>query len=449
MAGLYRVGAAVLLALTLVMLWTPAHASFPSTPAGLEYSWPTGGGVANYNWLTTASAACSDGVGKPHFGQTIAASAAYPTAPWRCSVDYVGGGAAIVNLSTNSVAESCPANSTLSGGQCTCTAPYLQNVANDGCYMESADDVACAALASGLNYVGAPMVHYGSAGLTACFGGYVIAGSGAASGGGQTELYGPFKCSGATASTCSVVPKPSTITADCAAGSYPGTVNGVQVCVPPSESVEAPKSTTTAPPAGGGSAPEIPGAPAGTTSEEKQTVCDGPNCTTTTTYRDSGGVSTGTKTETVPKSSYCAENPKAPGCESLEASTFGGNCAAGFTFKGDAIQGALAKEVYKQNCIINDTNDESALYASEKAKPQGDLTGDLPGNETITVDSGAFDSSDAIGGAACITDKTVVVWGKTVVLPFSKVCPAFDYLRYILLTVAWLTAAGIVVGRKT
>lgn len=342
----------------------------------------------------------------------------------------------------------CPSNSTLTAGACVCNSGFTQ----DGSVCTSTavfDQKSCDAVASGLNYIKAPLVHYGAAGLTACFGGYVISGTGAASGGGQTELYGPFKCSGANASTCSVVPKPADITANCPSGSYPGTVNGVQVCVPPTSSTEAPKTTTAIPPTPGASAPQLPGAPEGTTTEEKQTDCVGPNCTITTTYKDPTGATTGSKTEVQSKLSYCAENPKAPGCESLEASTFGGACAGGFTFKGDAIQGALAKEVHKQNCIINDTSDESALYTTKRAIAEVDLTSTLPGNQTVSVGSGDFDASDAIGGAACITNKTVVVWGKTIVLPFSDVCPAMGYLKTILLAVSWLSAAGIVIGRKT
>lgn len=469
MAYLLRIAAGLLLVLSFGMIWTPAHASFPATDSQTN----CGGVYPCSDYATTNFATGSPTIfGFASYAAACTAVQANGSA-WSANYNFVNaritsGATCAVDLVQKSngsfvatsnytmgvrtltaASYSCPANSTLSAGQCTCNAPSYVQDGNACVSLQASQNSACASLAAGLNLVGAPMVHYGAAGLTACFGGFVMSGTGAASGGGQTELYGPFKCTGANASSCSVVPKPSDITADCPSGSYPGTLNGVQVCVPPTSSTEAPKTTTAIPPTPGASAPQLPGAPDGTTTEEKQTNCVGPDCTTTTTYRDPTGVTTGSKTEVQSKSSYCAENPKAPGCESLEASSFGGACAGGFTFKGDAIQGALAKEVHKQNCIINDTSDESALYTTKRAIAEGDLTSTLPGNQTVSVGSGDFDASDAIGGAACITNKTVVVWGKTIVLPFSDVCPAMGYLKTILLAVSWLSAAGIVIGRKT
>ena len=341
---------------------------------------------------------------------------------------------------------SCPANSTLSGTQCTCNAPAWVEQGSVCISVQQSNNQSCKALADGLNLVGAPLVHFGSAGLTACFGGFVVSGTGAASGGGQTELYGPFKCSGADASACSVVPKPSDITASCAAGSYPGTVNGVQVCVPPTSSVEAPKTTTTTTPAGG-TAPPIAGAPPGTTTEEKQTECQGPSCTTTTYYKDSAGAPTGTKTETSSKANYCAENPKAPGCSSLEASTFSGSCGS-FNFKGDAIQGSIAKEIHTQNCLMNATTPEAAKYDTAKTKT-GDQTTTLPGNTTVTIGVSSFDTSDSIGGKQCIGNVTGTVLGVSITLPFGDyVCPQAQNLRLILLSLGFIIGYVIIARRS-
>jgi len=115
------------LALACMFAARTAHASFAVPEPTLQVSWPTGGGVAAYSWKATAAAACADAVGKPHYGQTVAVSAAYPNEPWRCSVDYASGGAAIVYLATNTLPGVCPANSTESSGQCTCSAGYDQS----------------------------------------------------------------------------------------------------------------------------------------------------------------------------------------------------------------------------------------------------------------------------------------------------------------------------------
>lgn len=453
MAHFYRIAAAALLAATLVVIWKPARAAFPAGP-------PNGVAecaAANYgaNPYASDSKVVSTKVCLPNaagsatytYGWSNSSSAyGWPGVTFTCGNFSCRTGALWYEVGRLTAVASCPANSTLSGSLCTCAAGYIE-VGSTCQSKQESDNAACKALADGLNLVGAPLVHYGAVGLTACFGGFVVAGSGAASGGGQTELYGPFACSGANASACSVVPKPPSIAVTCPEGHFPGTVNGVQVCAPPDGSVSAPKTTTVNPPSPGASAPQIPNAPPGSTSEQRQTSCTGSTCTTTTTYRDASGTVTGVRNDVESKPSYCAANPKAPGCDENKSS-FGGDCAAGFVAEGDAIQAAIAKELYRQNCLINQTTDESTLYTTEKSKT-GDQTGTLPGNQTVTVGPGDFDSSDAIGGAACISDKTIVVWGKTIVMPFSLVCPALGYLKNILLAVSYLAAAGIVFGRRT
>lgn len=457
---------ALFIAALLLWLCAPlAHAAFPATQTNTSactvapcYSYY----VNNYQAQTTASsAAAACALLIPHLNTTAGSQHFWVlnyTTETSCAtyLQRYADGSTFNNtnygITKPSVAPaapvySCPTNSTLAGNQCTCNAPAWVQDGNACTSLQGSMNKSCNALASGLNLVGAPMVHFGTAGLTACFGGYVMSGTGAASGGGQTELYGPFKCSGADASACSVVPKPSDITATCAQGSYPGTVNGVQVCVPPTTSVEAPKTTTTAPPAGGGPAPELPGAPPGSTTEEKQTECQGPSCSTTTTYKDGAGTSTGTKTETVSKASYCAENPKAPGCGSAEASTFSGSCGS-FTFKGDAIQGAIAREIHTQNCLMNATTPESAKYDAAKVKT-GDQTTTLPGNSTISFGPASFDTSDSIGGKQCIGNITGTIYGVTITLPVGTyICPHAQNLRLVLLALSFLAGFYIIARRS-
>lgn len=438
MAYLYRIGAWLLLALSLCMVWTPARAETPVT----QYAMWTYAACGNVTWYTTINSAGQDAV--------TCRNLVYPSPPnSSCVFTHMVGSNAYGNC-TN------PANGSVSTGlniwgtqsRSWCLAANTSPTGSPAACPPPPDlSGDCNAIASALNFIGKPLVHYGSVGLTACYAGFVIAGSGGAAGGGQSELYGPYKCGGTAPTTCSAVPKPSSIVVTCDPGSYPGTVNGVQVCVPPAATVEAPKTTTATPPAPGASAPQIPNAPAGTTSQSEQTVCTGTSCTKTILYKDDAGNSKGSKTEEVSKADYCAENPKAPGC-TPEKSSFGGGCTSGFTYNGDAIQGAIAQEIYRQNCLMNQPTDESTLYTTEKAKT-GDQTGTLPGNQTVTVSPGDFNTTDAIGGAACITDKTIVVWGRTVVMPFSTVCPVLGYLKSILLAVSYLAAAGIVVGRRS
>lgn len=126
-----------------------------------------------------------------------------------------------------------------------------------------------------------------------------------------------------------------------------------------------------------------------------------------------------------------------------EKGGFGGSCMSGFACEGDAIQCAIAKEQYARNCkLFDDTSAESDLYNANKGKT-GNQTGDLPGNETISL-SGRIDTSDPLGGGGCIGDLNVTVWGQAVTLPLSNVCQYLAMLGNILVAVSMLMAARIV-----
>jgi hypothetical protein len=433
-----------------------AFASFPasqntspdSCTVAPCYSWKNPYSSTLFN---TAVAACTDNAAiKPPnpAGSTYSFSSVssttcrmnwtYPTGSCQdCATDTMS-----TILRDPDSAYSCPVNSTLSGSSCTCNSGFSES--NGTCKSTAVlDKESCDSLASGLNLVGAPLVHYGSAGLTACFGGFVVSGSGSASGGGQTELYGPFACSGTSASSCAVATKPTDITATCAAGSYPGTVNGVQVCVPPSSTTTAPEKTAVTPPAPGASAPVIPDAPVGTESTEKSTTCTGTTCTTTTTYRDGAGTSLGEKKEDKPITSFCQENPKAPGCKELVEGTFSGSCGAVPACTGDAIQCAAAKAAFASACVLDmKANAESALYDAAKTVDQSKsvLT-----ESQVSITSSMFNSSNILGaGSGCIADKNVTISGHSMTLPFSSICQYLEYIGFLNLAIAFVLAGRIV-----
>ena len=122
---------------------------------------------------------------------------------------------------------------------------------------------------------------------------------------------------------------------------------------------------------------------------------------------------------------------------------FSGACLA-FQCDGDAVQCALAKEVHSQNCLINKTNDKSALFDVESVKT-GNLTGGLAGNATVNLSSSSFNQSNALNvSASCIADVPIVVMGRSFTMPFSRVCPALEYLGMVLLAVSFVLAARIV-----
>lgn len=124
-------------------------------------------------------------------------------------------------------------------------------------------------------------------------------------------------------------------------------------------------------------------------------------------------------------------------------SGFGGNCMAGFACEGDAIFCAMSREQYARNCALFDTpSDESKLYQENKGK-EGNQTNDLPGNETIDL-SGRIDTTNALGAGACFPDLNVTVYGQSITLPISVVCPWLGTLGQILVAVSLLLAARIV-----
>lgn len=121
---------------------------------------------------------------------------------------------------------------------------------------------------------------------------------------------------------------------------------------------------------------------------------------------------------------------------------FSGSCG-GFSCEGDAIQCAIAKEQHIKNCkLFEDKSAESDLYNAMKGKT-GNQTGDLPGNEVISI-TGRIDTSDALGGGGCFGDLNVTVWNTSVSLPLSNLCQYLAMLGNILVAVSMLMAARIV-----
>lgn len=234
-----------------------------------------------------------------------------------------------------------------------------------------------------------------------------------------------------------------TITPANCKGSY-GTVNGVATCVPLNSTV-APttvsktKTVQTTTPTGDAS----------TVDTVDTTVCQNGRCTTTTSTTTTVNNSkvTGSSTVGELQGDFCQKNPKAVMCSTAteKDSSFGGACLSGFTCEGDAVQCAIAKEVYVQNCKLNAPTDQSSLFDSER-KRSGNLTSDLPGNSNVTLSAASFDQSNALGaGASCIQDLSVTVMGRPLLLPFSMVCPGLENLGAVLLAVSFLLAARIVI----
>lgn len=251
---------------------------------------------------------------------------------------------------------------------------------------------------------------------------------------------------------------------------YAGQVNGLDVCVDRASG-------------------EIQGQDVSTTEDAqgniKETVtnitCKKENCEITRTTRDPGATEGTTTTTTMTRTSYCAKNPESSVCQGstdetgstknqngrggpggggdgldgkgfcadnpdsiiCKKSSFAGSCVASFTCDGDAIQCSIAREQHIRNCALFDTSsDESNLYNDNKGK-EGNQTNDLPGNETVSL-AGRIDTTDALGGGACIPDLNVTVMGQSISLPFSQICNSLAMLGNLLVAISMLLAARII-----
>lgn len=146
------------------------------------------------------------------------------------------------------------------------------------------------------------------------------------------------------------------------------------------------------------------------------------------------------------KDDFCAKHPELNACKNSQVS---GKCEE-LTCKGDAIMCAVARSAAEQNCREKAERDqlkEMEAYKLGAAVLAGNdpKAGDLPTKdnaEQITMES--LDQSGFLGGgASCLNDVQVSVMGRAVVLPFSKVCPYIEALRYVMMTIAALVSLSI------
>lgn len=152
------------------------------------------------------------------------------------------------------------------------------------------------------------------------------------------------------------------------------------------------------------------------------------------------GESSKVETETKDQAFFCKENPKSAFC--IESS-FGGGCGGPPACTGDAIQCAIASMQHEMKCKLFYQTGTPEQQAYERAIGQtGNVTGDNPNNETISV-AGRISTENLFSGQ-CIGDKTVTVAGATVTLPFSTVCQYLEVLGNVLVAVSMLLAFRII-----
>ena len=144
-----------------------------------------------------------------------------------------------------------------------------------------------------------------------------------------------------------------------------------------------------------------------------------------------------------PVDDFCKNNPTASICKKAFDSTFSGSCGSAPACSGDAVQCAVAAATFKTECDLSAPTPESAVYDTAKTAT-GDQTNSLPGNRTFLVSSSSFSSTELLGAATGMTDRTVTVMGTAVTLPFSSVNVWLARLGALFMAVTFLLCIRIV-----
>lgn len=487
MAGLYRVGLALALALWSmgVSALVPFNGTW-SANAG-AYGDP---GNTQPGPFATAQAACDayrnrQATAIP--GWTMGPGTLTGAAPppnvygsFKCQVYFSSSGGALNQGPMESgifetPGTTCPANSTAASGGCQCTSPYVQNAGATACEIPNP----CAALAgkdagdvswnSGPTSGSPTYPDYtycdgwqpiGEGKCTATASRDVAFGvdgkwisQGRAKYTGQAAS-GQCNGDGATGSTPTDSVKPpgtdpappvkppegQAAPAPCPQGQQAGEVNGTRVCAAtgPETPVRADESR------------EVKNPDGSSTTTNGTTTCKDGKCTRdeTTCTKPSGGTQTcgGTTTTTESLGSYCAKNAGAKVCvgEGSDGS-FNGDCVAGFKVNGeDAVLNAMALEQHKRNCEILAKTSPEATAVAAASDPSGTTKATNPNDSTVVVSASNFDTSNALGGGGCSLNKTITVAGRSATLPFNVLCDPLAVLGQLLVVVSLLAAARIV-----
>lgn len=355
---------------------------------------------------------------------------------------------------TCTVANTCPANSSLVGGVCTCTSPYVES---GGSCVTSAK-----AVCDGLNAAGGVLntTSVSGSGLSTCYSGTVVTASFA----GFSKLagvitsgtfFGPFKCgssctpvtNGSASSTAPPGATNEVSAKDCKPGEVWGQVNGLSTCAKADTTSFGGTSSAASNAGGSASNPTSglgPNAPPTAVASTKTTDCDSSGCVTKTTFTNGTGVTVGTTTDNKPKESFCAENPGLAVCKN--GSFSGGSCSSPPSCDGDAVQCAQATQAFKIACAFESsaaaTSEENA-YTAARAMI-GDQTTGSGINSTVNISASSFDQTNLLGAEVGLSDLTVTVMGRATTLPLSGLNTWFDVLGKLLMGVTAILCMRIV-----
>lgn len=257
-----------------------------------------------------------------------------------------------------------------------------------------------------------------------------------------TKIYGGATFN-KTGGSCSGQPSPEAPndSAPCPAGHVYGTVNGIPRCLSSSDKPPpAPTTTTT-------TADKVDNGN-GTSTITTTTTTNNSVTTTTTIINNSTGEKISEVIETKKSgedqgelSKFCEENPDSSLCK---VSTISATCSA-FTCDGDAIQCAIAKEIHTRNCQLLDDRSDPAAQLGDAVIAGTAVDGNDPrslGNIESHDLSTQFNVTPRIG-SSCIEDDLFDFAGQPIVIPWSNLCPYMQMAGNIFVLLTMIAALGI------
>lgn len=148
---------------------------------------------------------------------------------------------------------------------------------------------------------------------------------------------------------------------------------------------------------------------------------------------------------------FCKQNPDLNICKNSNVS--GGSCSGGAddtSCEGDAIQCSILREQRKRHCEDEKMREDTQAKDYTQLGNQI-LAGEDPRkNDYPTVDKAQVVNAPQLdtsgSGGSCFSDKSFVVSGRSVTIPFSSVCPHLEALRYVVMVIAALASLKIVGG---
>ncbi|MBX9636229.1 MAG: hypothetical protein K2Q45_01605 [Nitrosomonas sp.] len=345
----------------------------------------------------------------------------------------------------------CPSGAALTGGQCVCEAPRVEDQTHTQCVLDPAAQKCADAARKPPKYFTATKNGSSLGQFTFCApipdgGGVACTLTGTIDFCASADGLPPFECSGGdgkfNAVPCALDTVPPSVTGTTPTfnpdpppkGLCPGTVNGVDVFVPcgtTTGSTTQTQTVTTVPPGGG--------TPTVTTNNTSTTViCSGGSCNVTTSTGGASGAPGTTTNTTLPQRTFCQQNPSASVCDGDKASSFGGSCSSGFSCTGDGVQCAIAREQHRRDCELFSESPESNQYAIDKANPVRQT------QTVVNIGAQPINSSNSLGvAAACLPPLQLSVMGSSVTVDFTAICNNLAILGNIALAASFLLGGRI------